>query len=126
MHRLAIPVTIAILACSGCNTVSGVGKDVQLVGKVVTKTANDATRTRGACTPDNSRVPPRTCPAGTAKVRYVSTKPAAKPAPLKTSTSASTSGAQPSAAPTSTPTAGGAKSASAKPVSDKGGWYVWP
>jgi predicted small secreted protein len=124
MHRLAIPVTIAILACAGCNTVSGVGKDVQLVGKVVTKTANEATRARGACTPDNSRAPPRTCPAGTANVRYVSSKPAAKPAPLKASTG--TSGAQPSPAPIAAQTPGEAKPASAKPVSDKGGWYVWP
>lgn len=31
----------ALLAVSGCNTISGAGKDVSSVGKAVTKTAND-------------------------------------------------------------------------------------
>jgi entericidin B len=30
-----------MLAISGCNTISGAGKDVSSVGKAVTKTAND-------------------------------------------------------------------------------------
>ncbi len=127
MHRVAIPVTLAIFACTACNTISGVGKDVGLVGKVMTKTANDASRTKGACVPDNSRVPPRTCPSGTAKVRYAEMKPANSPPPLKTASSSGVSTAKPAQASASpVQPASDVHPAGAKAASGKTAWYDWP
>ena len=44
MRRLIVATAAAALLAAGCNTVSGVGRDVQAVGKAVTHTANDAKR----------------------------------------------------------------------------------
>jgi predicted small secreted protein len=63
MNRLII--AVAILACSGCNTVAGLGKDLQAIGGVVTGTAdgvqNGATQPPAIrpCAPDDKgRLPP--------------------------------------------------------------------
>jgi predicted small secreted protein len=84
MHR-ALLVASAFMACAGCNTISGVGKDMQAVGGALSKTADDAasgkakTTKTAACLPD-SRVPSRPCPAvkTTPKTAYAA---AAKPKP---------------------------------------------
>jgi predicted small secreted protein len=84
MHR-ALIVASAFLACAGCNTISGVGKDMQAVGGALSKTADGArtgkTRTTRivACLPD-SRVPSRPCPAAKPKTKTVYAA-AAKPKP---------------------------------------------
>lgn len=39
--RLAL-IAVALLACAGCNTISGLGKDLQTVGGVMTETAEEA------------------------------------------------------------------------------------
>ncbi len=41
---LILAVLAAALATTACNTVAGVGKDVQAAGKAVTGAAKDATR----------------------------------------------------------------------------------
>jgi len=33
---------LALLACAGCNTISGLGKDLQAVGSVLTDTAEES------------------------------------------------------------------------------------
>ena len=39
--RLAL-MALALVVCAGCNTVSGLGKDLQTVGGVMTETAEEA------------------------------------------------------------------------------------
>jgi predicted small secreted protein len=89
MHR-ALIVASAFLVCAGCNTISGVGKDMQAVGGALSKTADGArtgkTRTARtvACLPD-SRVPSRPCPAAKPKTKTVYAA-AAKPKPKAAAT----------------------------------------
>ena len=44
MRTLIAAAAAATLLGAGCNTVSGVGRDVQAVGKAVSNTANDVKR----------------------------------------------------------------------------------
>jgi len=44
--RLLILSAFALVALAGCNTISGIGKDVKKVGEVVSDTAEDC---RGGC-----------------------------------------------------------------------------
>lgn len=84
MHRAAVFVAFAFLACAGCNTISGVGKDLSAVGGVVTRTADKAarpSRAKPAAPPCLSR------PCSTAKTANIKT--AAKPKP-KASTAVKT------------------------------------
>jgi predicted small secreted protein len=84
MHR-AFLVVFAFAACAGCNTISGVGKDMSAIGGALSKTADDAARGKArttktaACLPD-SRVPSRPCPAVKTKTKTVYAA-AAKPKP---------------------------------------------
>lgn len=63
----AIIVALGFLCCAGCNTVSGIGADLQAVGKSLSANAEDTAHveapTQGipGCTPDYSRAPPVTC-----------------------------------------------------------------
>jgi predicted small secreted protein len=65
MHRLIVA-AVLLAACAGCNTVAGIGKDLQTVGGVLTGTAdgvqNGATQPaagKPSCmADDNGRLPP--------------------------------------------------------------------
>jgi predicted small secreted protein len=89
MHR-ALIIATAFLACTGCNTISGVGKDMQAVGGALTKTADGARTGKArapktvACLPD-SRVPSRPCPAAKPRPKTVYAA-AAKPKPKAATT----------------------------------------
>jgi predicted small secreted protein len=76
MHRTAVFVAFAFLACAGCNTISGVGKDLSAVGGVVTRTADKAARSSRA----KPAIPPcLSRPCSTAKPTSIKT--AARPKP---------------------------------------------
>ena len=89
MHR-ALLVASAFMACAGCNTISGVGKDMSAIGGALSKTADDAasgkakTTKTAACLPDG-RVPSRPCPAVKTKPKTVYAA-AAKPKPKAAAT----------------------------------------
>ncbi len=65
MHRLIIAAGL-LAACAGCNTVAGLGKDIQIVGGVLTGTADSVQNgtaqpvtARPPCAPDDKgRLPP--------------------------------------------------------------------
>ena len=89
MHRTILIVS-AFLACAGCNTISGVGKDMSAIGGALSKTADNAARGKAkttktaACLPD-SRVPSRPCPAAKPKPKTVYAA-VAKPKPKAAAT----------------------------------------
>lgn len=66
MHRLIMAAGL-LAACSGCNTVAGLGKDIQIVGGVLTGTAagvqNGTNRPVSArpCAPDDKGRLPAGC-----------------------------------------------------------------
>jgi predicted small secreted protein len=100
MHRTAILTAFAFFACAGCNTISGLGKDVQAVGKVMSKTADNAGRAKAsaaACVSD-SRVPPRTCPPAS-KTQLAASKSKARPVTVRASAPAKTPPATPAPTP---------------------------
>lgn len=95
MNRIVIG-ALGLLACAGCNTVSGFGKDLMAAGDALTRNAHDTARVEAprqsipGCTPDYSRSPPVTCqkttePNRTEQVRLapVSQAASAAPAPSK-------------------------------------------
>jgi len=64
MNRLIVA-AVALLACSGCNTVAGLGKDLQAIGGAVSGTAegvqkgtNPAPAKRPCAPDDKGRLPP--------------------------------------------------------------------
>jgi predicted small secreted protein len=87
----------ALIACAGCNTVSGFGQDVAAAGRALTQNAHDTSTVEApkqsmpGCTPDFRRSPPVTCqkttePNQTEQVRLAPATQAASatPAPAKT------------------------------------------
>jgi len=103
----AIVAALGFFGCAGCNTVSGIGADLQAAGKSLSANAEDTAHveapTQGipGCTPDYSRAPPVTCqkttePNRTEQVRLApatqnaATEPAAKTTPAKTTTATKT------------------------------------
>ncbi len=70
MHRLIIAAAL-LAACAGCNTIAGIGKDLQTVGGVMTGTAdgarNGATQPatgKPPCVPDDKGRLPAGCTSG--------------------------------------------------------------
>lgn len=63
----AIIIALGFLGCAACNTVSGIGDDLQAVGKTLSANAKDTAHVEApkqsipGCTPDYSRAPPVTC-----------------------------------------------------------------
>ena len=95
MNRILIG-AVSLIACAGCNTMSGLGADIQAAGSALTQNAHDTKDVKApehsvkGCTPDFSRAPPVTCektnePNRTEQVRLapVSQQAAAAPAPAK-------------------------------------------
>jgi predicted small secreted protein len=41
MHRVLVA-ALCLIACAGCNTISGIGKDLQAIGDALTNAADDA------------------------------------------------------------------------------------
>jgi predicted small secreted protein len=70
MHKLLIAAAL-LTACAGCNTLAGLGKDLQIVGGVMTGTAEGA-RTgatqpgsgKPPCVPDDKGRLPAGCASG--------------------------------------------------------------
>ena len=103
----AIIVALGFLGCAACNTVSGIGDDLQAVGKTLSANAKDTAHVEApkqsipGCTPDYSRAPPVTCqkttePNTMEQVRLApatqnaEATPAAKTTPAKTTTATKT------------------------------------
>ncbi len=99
MNRIAILAlsgTVGVLALTGCNTVSGLGRDMAIVGNQMSRTADTAARNGGrtpahaqnACTAQS-----RPCVTETASVTRVKavtrTAKASKPAKAKAARTAS-------------------------------------
>jgi predicted small secreted protein len=93
MNRILIG-ALGLLACAGCNTVSGFGQDLAAAGKALTQNAHDTAKVEAprqtipGCTPDYSRSPPMTCqkttePNQTEQVRLAPATQAASAAPAK-------------------------------------------
>ena len=94
MNRILVA-ALGLLACAGCNTVSGFGKDLMAAGDALTKNAHDTSTVEAprqsipGCTPDYSRSPPVTCqkttePNQTEQVRIAPATQAASAAPAQT------------------------------------------
>jgi predicted small secreted protein len=93
MNRILIG-AVSLLACAGCNTMSGLGADIQAAGSALTQNAHDTKDVQApehsvkGCTPDYSRAPPVTCektnqPNRTEQVRLAPVSQQAVAAPAK-------------------------------------------